>query len=112
MTRFKIVTSVIIFSVLLSITSLIKNKTRLIEKEIYKVEKKIIQIEKDLHESELDFFYLSTPKSLSKKLKIIGLTDYKPMDFSRIYLRYEDFANSNIKISNMKSENETKTEKK
>jgi len=96
----------------LSITSAIKNKTRIIEKSIYKIDRKIVSIEKDLHETELDYFYLSSPRNLSKKIKDLGDVEYMPMDFSRIYLDYRDFTDSQKKITILKMQNEKKTQKK
>ena len=94
------------------ITSAIKNKTRIIEKSIYKIDRKIVSIEKDLHETELDYFYLSSPRNLSKKIKDLGDVEYMPMDFSRIYLDYRDFTDSQKKITILKMQNEKKTQKK
>ena len=104
--------SIGIFSILLSITSAIKNQTRIIEKGIYKIDKKIAVIKKDLYETELDYFYLSSPNNLSKKIKDFGDIEYMPMDFSRIYLNYRDFTNSQKKITILKTNNEKKTKKK
>ena len=96
----------------MSITSAIKNKTRIIEKSIYKIDSRIAAIEKDLHETELDYFYLSSPNNLSKKIKDLGDVEYMPMDFSRIYLNYKDFVDSQKKITIFKTNNEKKTKKK
>ncbi len=96
----------------MSITSAIKNKTRIIEKSIYKIDSRIVAIEKDLHETELDYFYLSSPNNLSKKIKDLGDVEYMPMDFSRIYLNYKDFVDSQKKITIFKTNNEKKTKKK
>ena len=112
MLKIKLIVSICIFSVLLGITSVIKNKTRIIEKNIYKINKKISITKKDLRETELDYFYLSTPKNLSKKIKHLSYIEYMPMDFSRIYLTYSDFINSQKKITILKKENEKKTQKK
>ena len=68
MPKIKLIISIGIFSILLSIASAIKNQTRIIEKSIYKIDRKIATIEKDLYETELDYFYLSSPRNLSKKL--------------------------------------------
>jgi len=112
MPKTKLIMSLFIFSILLGITSAIKNQTRIIEKNIYKVDRRIVGIEKDLHETELDYFYLSSPKSLSKKIKDLGDVEYIPMDFSRIYLNYRDFIDSQKKITILKIKNEKKTQKK
>ena len=96
----------------MSITSAIKNKTRIIEKSIYKIDSRIAAIEKDLHETELDYFYLSSPKNLTTKIDDLSSIEYIPMDFSRIYLNYINFANPQKKISILKTQNEKKTQKK
>jgi hypothetical protein len=91
-----------VFSFLLTITSIIKNQTRIIEKNIYKIDRKILVLKKDLSETELDYFYLSSPNNLSNRTKDLALIDYVPMDFSRIYLNYNDFLDSKKKITNLK----------
>ena len=112
MPKINLIISIFIFSILLSITSAIKNKTRIIEKSIYKIDSKIVSIEKDLHETELDYFYLSSPRNLSKQIKDLGDVEYMPMDFSRIYLDYRDFTDSQKKITILKMQNEKKIQKK
>ena len=112
MPKINLIISIFIFSILLSITSAIKNKTRIIEKSIYKIDRKIVSIEKDLHETELDYFYLSSPRNLSKKVKDLSDVEYMPMDFSRIYLNYKDFTESQKKITILKMQNEKKIQKK
>ena len=96
---------------MLGITSLIKNQTRVIEKNIFKIERNIAIIKKDLHETELDYYYLSSPNYLSEKIKDLSLIEYTEMDFSKIYLNFEDFINSQKKITILKNKNE-KTKKK
>ena len=91
MSKINLIASIFIFSILLVITSAIKNKTRIIEKNISKIDRKIAAIEKDLHETQLDYFYVSSPGYLSKKIKQLDFIDYMPMDFSRIYFSYRDF---------------------
>ena len=112
MHKIKLVISICIFSILLGITSAIKNQTRIIEKSVYKIDRKIAAIEKDLYETELDYSYLSSPNNLSKKIKNLAFIDYMPMDFSRIYLNYRDFIDSQKKITILKINNEKKTQKK
>ena len=112
MPKIKLVISICIFSILLSITSAIKNQTRIIEKSIYKIDRKIAVIEKDLHETQLDYFYVSSPGYLSKKIKQLAFIEYVPMDFSRIYFNYRDFTDSQKKITILKIDNEKKTKKK
>ena len=112
MSKIKLIISLFIFSILLGITSTIKNQTRIIEKNIYKIDRKIATIEKDLHETQLDYFYVSSPGYLSKKIKQLDFIEYTPMNFSRIYFSYRDFTNSQKKITTLKVQNEKKTKKK
>ena len=97
MPKIKIIISVCIFSILLGITSIIKTQTRSVEKKIYKIDLNIAALEKDLHETQLDYFYLSSPNLLSIKIKNLGFIEYLPMDFSRIYLSYSEFNNAKKK---------------
>ena len=108
MFKIKVFISIFIFSILLIITSLIKNQTRIIEKNIYKIDRKIAVIKKDLHETQLDYFYVSSPGYLSKKIQQLAVIDYVPMDFSRIYFNYKDFIASQKKITILKIDNEKK----
>ena len=112
MFKINLIISVCIFSILLGTTSAIKNQTRIIEKNIYKIDRKIAVIEKDLHETQLDYFYVSSPGYLSKKIKQLAFIEYMPMDLSRIYFNYKDFADAQKKITILKTENEKKTQKK
>ena len=112
MFKINLIASIFIFSILLVITSAIKNKTRIIEKNIYKIDRKIVAIEKDLHETQLDYFYVSSPGYLSEKIKQLDFIEYMPMNFSRIYFSYKDFTNSQKKITTLKVDNEKKTKKK
>ena len=112
MSKINLFISICIFSILLGITSAIKNQTRSIEKHINKFDRKIAIIEKDLYETELDYFYLSSPNYLSKKIKNLSIIEYIPMDFSRIYLNYKDFINSQKKITILEMYDENKTKKK
>ena len=112
MSKIKVILSICIFSFLLGFTSIIKTETRSIEKKIYKVQKKISLIEKDLEETELGYFYLSSPKKLSQKMTKLSLVDYQPLDFSRIYLSYKSFLESHNKITILKRNDEKKVHKK
>ena len=112
MFKINLIVSIFVFSILLIITSAVKNKTRIIEKNIYKIDRKIAAIEKDLHETQLDYFYVSSPGYLSKKITQLAFIEYMPMDFSRIYLDYRDFTDSQKKITILKMQNEKKIQKK
>ena len=91
--------SIIIFSTLLFLTSVIKNETKLLEKDIEKYEIAIADKEKDLFESQLDFYYLSTPKNLTQKMKLLSDEEYFHMDYSNIYLSFKSFIYQQKKIS-------------
>ncbi len=95
----KLIISIVFFSFLLFCTSIIKNKTRVIEKNIAIYEKKISYLEKELHESQLDFYYLTSPKLLQEKMFFLTNEKYHYMSLSKIYLNYDDFINEQKKIS-------------
>ena len=112
MSKLKLIISLGAFAFLISVTSALKNQTRIIEKNILKIDKRIAIIEKDLNETQLDFFYLSSPENLSIKLENLDLVNYAPVDFSRIYLSYNDFINFKNKISILETNNENNIQKK
>ena len=64
----KILFSFLIFSIFMVTTSIIKNKTRIIEKNIFNYQKKIANLKNNLYELQIDYFYLSSPESIEKKL--------------------------------------------
>ena len=108
----KIIIYSVIFVTLLIITSTIKNKTRIIEKKISNLSKQVWIKKKDLNETQLDFYYLSTPLEIEKKLIIIGFENYQPIIHSKIFFDVSDFINIKNKTSNLKDINEKKIEKK
>ena len=112
MSKINLIISIFIFSISLGIISTIKNQTRIIEKNIYKIDKKIAIIERDLHETQLDYFYVSSPGYLSKKIQQLAFIEYVPMDFSRIYFNYKDFLDRQKKITILKADDEKKKKKK
>tara|TARA_Y100000816_G_C26068806_1_gene561933 strand:+ start:1281 stop:1559 length:279 start_codon:yes stop_codon:yes gene_type:complete len=89
----------LVFSLLLFCTSIIKNKTRVIEKNIILYEKKISHLEKDLHESQLDYYYLTSPKILQEKISFLTNDQYQYMSISKIYLNYKNFILDQKKIT-------------
>jgi cell division protein FtsL len=110
MFKSKIVITTIIFLVLLIFTSIIKNQTRIIEKKLYFLNEKIALKERDINDSQLDLHYLTSPAELEKKIKILGLNNYKTIEKSKIFLNFSDFSNIKKKLSALKIEN--KNEKK
>ena len=102
MLRTKFIISSIIFIIFLIITSAVKNETRILEKKITNLSKDILLKRKDINETQLDYYYLSSPKEVEKKLNIIGFNDYSPISNSKIFLNISDFTKTNNKISNLK----------
>ena len=99
MPNIKLIISIAVFSFLLFYTSIIKNKTRVIEKNIISYEKKIYNIKKELYESQLDFYYLTSPKKLQEKISFLTNDQYQYMSISKIYLNYDNFILEQKKIS-------------
>ena len=108
MLKIKLVTSITVFVSLLIITSVIKNKTRIIEKSLSKLNLDIVSKEINLSEAQLDYYYLSSPKELEKRLNKIGFNNYQPISYSKIFLNITNFVNLEKKISNLKIINEEK----
>jgi hypothetical protein len=111
MFRSKFILSTIVFISLLITTSVIKNKTRIIEKEILSLNGKILLIEKNLNEAQLDFYYLTSPKEIEKRLNLIGFDNYQPISYSKIFFNFSDFTDIEKKSSNLKNLNEQKKKK-
>ena len=62
--------------------------------------KKINQKEKNLNESQLDFFYLTSPLMIEKKIKNLDIERYLPMEYSKIFLSISNFNNLQNKYAN------------
>ena len=99
MLKTKFIVSLLVFSFLLFFTSIIKNKTRVIEKKIVLAETNIQNLKQSLNESQIDFFYLTSPKILKEKLQFLTSEKYEHMKFSKIYLDYESFIKSQKNLS-------------
>jgi hypothetical protein len=108
MFRPKIIVTVIIFLILLIFTSIIKNKTRVIEKKLYFLNETIVLKEKDINESQLDFYFLSSPSQIEKKIISLGLNNYSVIESSKIFLSLSNFLNIQNKLSMVKIKNEKK----
>ena len=100
MPKFKLFISILIFTLLMIFTSIVKTQTRIIEKNIVKHENKITQIKFSLYEAQLDFYYLSSPENITKQILRYSDEVYFPMDFSRIYLSFDQFTNQSQKSTN------------
>ena len=112
MFKTKFIISTVIFVSFLIITSVVKNKTRIIEKKISNLKKVILIKEKNINEAELDFYYLSSPAELEKKLNLLGFNYYQPIKYYNIYFDISDFSKIQNKISNLNYLNDKKTQKK
>ena len=111
MVRSKIIIPTIIFLLFLIIISIIKNETRIIEKKLSKLNKQIILKERDLNESELDFYFLTSPAEIEKRVKILGNTNYNPINNSNIFLNLSNFTDTQKKLSILNKYNEKETKK-
>ena len=109
-TKFIIVTAV--FITFLIVTSFIKNETRILEKKISNLSIKILQKNRDFNQGQLDFYYLSSPVEIEKKINVIGFENYYPIKYSNIFFNISDFTKIHNKISNLKKLNEKKIQKK
>ena len=108
MFKIKILVPVITFSILLIVTSIIKNQTREIEKKILNLSKIIKTKEKDLNESQLDFTYLSSPLIIHDKIKLIDNEKYVTMEYSKIFLSMSSFLDLQNKLVIQRNQNENK----
>ena len=95
----KLIISIVIFSLLLFCTSIVKNKTRVIEKKIISYERKNAYLKKELYESQLDFYYLTSPKIIQEKLSFLTDEEYNYINISKIYLNLNNFYKDLNKIS-------------
>ena len=112
MFKMKFIIALSVFISLLVVTSTIKNKTRVIEKNISNLSKIILIKAKNINEAQLDFYYLTSPAEIEKKLITIGFDDYQPIKYSRIFFDISDFIEIQNKISNLKKIDEKKIQKK
>ena len=112
MFKTKFIISISVFITFLLVTSVIKNKTRITEKKISNLKKVIAAKEKNVNEAELDFYYLTSPKELEKKLNLLGFKDYQPIKYSNIYLNISDLNKIQNKTSNLKNFDGKKIQKK
>ena len=108
MYKTKFIISSLIFIFLLLLTSIIKNETRIIEKKISSLNVEILSKEKDINETQLDFYYLTSPAEIEKRLNTIGFVNYEPIEFSKIFFEISDFMNIENKITNLFDLNEKK----
>ena len=97
MTKFKYLISITIFVIMLILISFVKNQTRKIEKNISFYNKEINLIQNQLYESQIDYYYLTSPKFLKEKIDLVFDEKYTYMDFSKIYSSLDHFLNEKNK---------------
>ena len=112
MFKFKLFISLFIFSFLLILTSFVKNQTREIEKKILSKHKTMNIKEKDFNESQLDFYYLTSPFILEDKIKTFLDIEYSPLNHSKIFFDISDFLNLQNKLVTQQQIYEKKKEYK
>lgn len=112
MFKIKVFIYILIFSFLLIVTSFIKNQTREIEKDIYNIHSTINKKERDLNESQLDFSYLTSPSIIESKIKHLDSQKYITMDFSSIFLSFDEFNKIQNKFVIQNNRNEKNIQKK
>ncbi|OUX54333.1 MAG: hypothetical protein CBE47_01095 [Pelagibacteraceae bacterium TMED287] len=107
----KLFVSLAIFSIFMVFTSIIKTQTRLIEKNINSNKRSISLLENEIYESQLDFYYLTSPDYLEKKIIEYSNDEYLSIKFSEIYFTLNQFLEE--KKSTVKFiKNEKKVQKK
>ena len=112
MFKTKLIITITIFVIFLVVTSAIKNETRILEKKISHLNAKIKIKRNNINEAQLDFYYLSSPANIEKKLNITGFNEYQPIKFSNIYFDINDFIKVNNIITDLKKSNEKEIQKR
>ena len=112
MFKTKLIITITIFVFFLVVTSAIKNETRILEKKISHLNAKIKIQRNNINEAQLDFYYLSSPANIEKKLNITGFNEYHPIKFSNIYFDINDFIKVNNIITDLKKSNEKEIQKR
>ena len=108
----KLIFSITIFITFLIVTSLVKNQSRILEKKISKLNSKVLSSQKNLSETELEFFYLTSPLEIEKRLIRNNLTKFKPINYSNIFFDLKDFIIIEKKLSNLRNKDEKENYKK
>ena len=91
MFKSKYIISISAIIIFLISTSIIKNKTRILEKQITSLNTKTLLKKKIINEAQLEFYYLTSPSEIEKKLRLIGFDDYEPIEYSKIFFDISDF---------------------
>ena len=111
MFKLKFIISAVIFISFLIITSVIKNQSRILEKKIYNLSFQIKSKEKNLRETQLDFYYLTSPSEIEKRITKEKSDEFKPIAHSKIFLSINDFTLFEKKLTNLNNTNEKNKKK-
>ena len=85
--------------ILIISTAFTKNSTKKLDKQIFETQEDIRALN-DIYELVLfDYNYLTSPNNLREKISFLTSDQYINMDFSQIYLNYENFILDQKKIS-------------
>ncbi len=112
MFKIKFLISIMIFSFLLVVTSIIKNQTRELEKKIISLDKLIHLKKRDLNESQLDFSYLTSPSMIELRVENLDNFQYIPMEYSKIFLDISSFIDLKNKFANQINNNDKEIKEK
>ena len=108
----KFMFKVLIILVFLTLTSIVKNQSRLLEKKISNLYSIVLAKEKNLSETQLDFYYLTSPAEIEKNFKSNKKSEFRPIAQSKIFMNIKDYTSLEKKLSNLKTINEKKIQKK
>ena len=72
------------------------------------INKTIILKERDVNESQLDFYFLTSPAEIEKKIIMLGQINYSPIKNSKIFISFSSFNSMENKISTINNLNEKK----
>ena len=92
----------------ISITVFVIFLARILEKKITNLNTKIFNKKRNINEAQLDFYYLTSPAEIEKKIKFIEFENYQPIKYSNIFFDISEFTKLHSKISDIKKFNEKK----
>ena len=83
-----------------------------LKKKINVLTKAYAQTERNFNEVQLDYYYLTSPSMIEKKIEHLGIKKYIHMEYSNIFLSIENFINIQSKHVMHKTLDEKKVQKK
>ncbi len=112
MSNLKLFFSLSLFIIFLIITSIVKNQSRILEKKILGLKSTIISKKNDLSEAQLEFFYLTSPRIIEKKIGSKDIKKFEPIKHSKIFNNLSEFIKVEKKLSDLRNRDEKKISKK